>query len=354
MKDRYYDFDLLRGILMMWGVFVHTETLKISEYLPLVSYISGFVRMELFMMVSGFFSMLLYERYGSDNFIKRRFLNIAVPFFIVLITMNQITNWLVYNYHNEPVTLMAYYIGESLPEGSKGPMVWHLHLWFLIPLMFYIPIMDISVKMSRVIKDLSINKKLIYPSVFLSIPLACFASRVVYEIAIEPFFPKFILYPLRETLFMFPFYFLGILMYSYKEIKNSMTFIRPFYLVFSISFYALVMLIQDQLNKLLFESLMLIAKVFIAIVLSSFLLFIFERWFSKKSPISLMLSNSAYTVYLFHYVVIYMLAGFIVNEQSSEITAIAIVLLTITLTMCIHFLLINKNKVLCGLYNGKF
>ena len=91
---RYHDLDALRAFAMLLGILLHgllsfiglgfwpAQDVNQSEYyfLPLM-FIHGF-RMSLFFFVSGFFTMMMWQKRGTGGLLIHRFKRIVLPFFV--------------------------------------------------------------------------------------------------------------------------------------------------------------------------------------------------------------------------------------------------------------------------------
>jgi len=92
---RYHDLDALRAFAMLLGIVLHgllsfigfpfwpVQDANQSELygLPLM-FIHGF-RMSLFFFVSGFFTMMMWQRRGTGGLLVHRFKRIVLPFFVL-------------------------------------------------------------------------------------------------------------------------------------------------------------------------------------------------------------------------------------------------------------------------------
>ena len=91
---RYHDLDALRAFAMLLGILLHgllsfigldfwpAQDVNQSEYyfLPFM-FIHGF-RMSLFFFVSGFFTMMMWQKRGTAWLLVHRFKRIVLPFFV--------------------------------------------------------------------------------------------------------------------------------------------------------------------------------------------------------------------------------------------------------------------------------
>ncbi len=91
---RYHDLDALRAFAMLLGILLHgllsfvgwdvwpVQDVNQSELYGIpVMFIHGF-RMSLFFFVSGFFTMMMWQRRGTGGLLVHRFKRIVLPFFV--------------------------------------------------------------------------------------------------------------------------------------------------------------------------------------------------------------------------------------------------------------------------------
>ncbi|MDC0156819.1 acyltransferase family protein [Verrucomicrobia bacterium] len=120
---RYHDLDALRAFAMLLGILLHgllsfiglgfwpAQDVNQSEYyfLPLM-FIHGF-RMSLFFFVSGFFTMMMWQRRGTAGLLVHRFKRIVLPFFVF--------GFLVFPMLNN-MKAFAEWMGEGREERVSG------------------------------------------------------------------------------------------------------------------------------------------------------------------------------------------------------------------------------------------
>ncbi|RYE50105.1 MAG: hypothetical protein EOP48_20370, partial [Sphingobacteriales bacterium] len=150
-NDRLHGIDALRGVAMLLGIVLHAAIaykIKPQPNWPhdhqynsiafdlLYDSIHSF-RMPLFFLIAGYFSRLLFFRFGSNGFIKHRFKRILVPFVvsIFIVLPFSIYPFLFYD-------LMSQYPGEwklISEKAFKGVLRWNglAHLWFLYYLLIF-------------------------------------------------------------------------------------------------------------------------------------------------------------------------------------------------------------------------
>lgn len=345
----------------MMGVFVHTGTLEPSPIFRGIQFLSSVVRMEAFFIISGFMAYLMLQKYGALVTVKKRFITIGIPFIVTLVLLNPVTNYLIYVHHNAPISFASYLL-DGGQENAAGPLVWHLHLWFLVSLLVYgiitpsVPyIIDISAKISLFTK-VNLGSNLIFAIICVAVPIACLSSRVVYEYLFERLFVdtgfSFIV---RSTLYYFPFFFLGMTLYKFPRLLKTFSNFHPIHLIFSVGILSLSILYFDDLPKLVAETIRLLSKAYIAVSLSSTLFFVFHLFLSKRNPIFRYLSDASYSVYIFHFITIYVIAdifGFVFGE--GQLYLFFVVVLTFIVTLLIHHFIIQRIEILRLMFNGKF
>ena len=146
MQIRYHYLDFLRALAMLLGLAVHAPLIYIFPYVAQdmglvgvpepefwVYVVLGFItswRMQLFFLLSGFFSMLLIQKQGLKNFLVNRIIRIGLTF--ILFAM-----------------LFDFFDGKF--DGTLE------HLWFLYYLLIFIFIISILCWFPFVKKVLSKN-----------------------------------------------------------------------------------------------------------------------------------------------------------------------------------------------------
>jgi peptidoglycan/LPS O-acetylase OafA/YrhL len=98
LATRLHDLDALRAFAMLLGIVLHAA-LSFTGYPWIVqdshsSFVFGLMvaaihgfRMQLFMLISGYFTMMIYRNRGLGSLLKQRFKRVVVPFLVGLITV---------------------------------------------------------------------------------------------------------------------------------------------------------------------------------------------------------------------------------------------------------------------------
>ncbi len=139
-QQREYFLDSIRAILMLLGVPFHVSLIYSSQHWTVNSPTSSFgltlfnefihsFRMQVFFVISGYFSYMLFLRYSPHRWLKVRLERVGIPFLaaIPLITL--------------PQFILLKTISDKFPNWSQftlyekyNTLCWELisHLWFLL------------------------------------------------------------------------------------------------------------------------------------------------------------------------------------------------------------------------------
>lgn len=168
-KEYYYGLDLLRSMMMLYGVIWHTgcwiwwkewgflET-KIHQSKDIFAVVSipHIFRMETFFLVAGFLSCMVLSRKDKKQFFQARIKRVLFPLIFGCFCVN---------------LLIVFYF-KHIDVFYGNFKLWNLfeHGWFLVCLFVF------------VIIDTFLNKTKFYSKEYIIIPLAFIASVEVYQI----------------------------------------------------------------------------------------------------------------------------------------------------------------------------
>jgi glucan biosynthesis protein C len=130
--ERLPAMDTARGILMLLGIVIHAADVYMLQswrvHDPAGSILFDWInvvihsfRMEAFFWVAGFFAAVSIDRHGGQGYLKRRLLQLGLPFLFTLLSFNVLEVWLI----------------QSFPTPNAGNHDLNLvgHLWFVVDLM---------------------------------------------------------------------------------------------------------------------------------------------------------------------------------------------------------------------------
>jgi glucan biosynthesis protein C len=124
--QRLHYLDFTRGMMMLLGVVVHAShaDYDLGRY-EWLRFFSGSFRMACFFVISGYFAPMLLERYGTRSFLGKRLVALGVPALFAVLVLNP-----------PAIAAIWTYFGTA-PVPTEPTINWHVHVWFLFVLMAY-------------------------------------------------------------------------------------------------------------------------------------------------------------------------------------------------------------------------
>lgn len=352
--------DNLRVACMVLGIFIHASTLGDFVALDALAAFSNLFRMATFIVVSGYFAVVLYERYGQADFMINRLRALLVPFAAALLLLNPLTLWLVFRHHNAavwpdagPSVVWAALSGEIAFE---GPVIWHLHLWFLIPLSFYTLITPLILPGVRRLSSWLVGWRpgqwrdgALLPLILgVGVVALVLSGLLILKIA----GPVGEGWPLRATVLYFPFFLFGMVIFLQERIWQAVHRIDIPLLLMIITVFGLrqLQIWPDQVASMLGQ----VQTALLRLFLTCALLALFRRWGDFSTPGTRVMSRAIYTVYLVHYLLIYLIAAVWTSwAELGEGGVLVVIALTGVSSLLLHLFVIERIPVLAWLFNGK-
>ncbi|RWR01952.1 glucans biosynthesis protein [[Pantoea] beijingensis] len=240
-QQREYFLDSIRAYLMLLGVPFHMSLIYSSHqwavnsteptlWLTILNDFIHAFRMQVFFVISGYFSYMLYLRYRPERWLKVRVERVGIPMLtaIPLLTLPQF-------FMLKAWTATANgWSGFSLYE-KFNTLVWHLisHLWFLLVLVI---LTSLGMILFRFLRDGHRSTKakadysdLSWGRLTLAFLLFSFVWGAIRR-ATFIFQPNLLMdglfnFAVMQTLFYLPFFMLGAMAWKYPAIKAL--FVKP-------------------------------------------------------------------------------------------------------------------------------
>lgn len=353
-STRNYSLDAARGILMMLGVLLHTANIysvgggwivSDREHSQVFDTISSFIhvfRMPAFFWISGYFFALTYQRSGAGGVLRRRVPRLVIPLIVTWVTLN-LTQEVVLAWRTDQSMIASILDGIPL-----------FHLWFLVDLVVYV--CSAAVVLPQLKRFHHLGSKLEEVSLlfmlltlaFMSVvaTLGARATGVAYDSILN-------LTSLLRLATNAPFFLVGIYMYAYPRARD--TFLRVptplIVLALPLSVYTAGyihghgFLIGE--GAIFLESLLVWTSV--AIVLR-----IFHDVVKLDSPLTRFLSDAAYSVFLFHHILVVVIGASLTNYPINIWLKFTIVCTaSFFASALVHVLVIRRSRVVRLLFNGK-
>lgn len=368
-NERYVYLDNLRGLLMTLGVVLHAcAAFSPSKYwivsypqsLPWVDTINAAIhlfRMPLFFIISGFFAVLLLQRWPMKKFVKAKIMRVGLPLAVVLVFLNIPQSHLIYQFEN----VLNIQVQHHNVVG---------HLWFLVNLLVYFIgfacLYNMHVKLPFLQSLLRLS--IAYPLIVLSLLFLLFPSIHIIVLMINKFgFDIYSPVPIIQSVYLLlsylEFFLLGAALkwLGHHVVLQQMKTLKGFLL------FGLFITLGAVSNNVDFNNVDSLQVEILSIfayrwqVLSVCLITLAGALFLLNSDAKFLknLSSASYTIYLVHhFVVILLVVGFthlniIGFTIATEWVFVAIIALSLLLCLSLHFIAVNRNPT-CGLLlNGK-
>lgn len=346
---------------MLWGVFLHAATVGDFGVITAVVGFSDAFRMALFFTISGYLGALLLDRQSPAVFLTGRLRNLLVPLLFGLLVLNPPALWLVYTHFNSGPASASLVLEASFGRlpGVDGPIVWHLHLWFLISLITYVLVAPVAMAAIRAVLD-SADRR---PDTFrlpraaapwvavLLMALIGVALRVVVasvEAAVGG-----IPWLVRATAVYLPFYLFGMVLFKSPALRAAV--IRPSWGLGLVVIAMYAASKQLPIDGPVGSAFVIFALAAVRTWMAIMLIHLGERLISRRNGVTDLFSRAIYTVYLLHYLVIYFLAVMLTDgpEVSSPAVYAGLVAGATVFGLLFHSLAVSRSRTLTYLLNGR-
>ncbi|MCW0330782.1 glucans biosynthesis protein MdoC [Pantoea ananatis] len=241
--EREYFLDSIRACLMLLGVPFHVSLIYSSQkwavnssdaslwLTTLNDFIHAF-RMQVFFVISGYFSYMLYLRYQPRRFLKVRLERVGIPMLtaVPLITLPQffmLKTW-----------TSKYADWSTLPPYAKfNNLMWELisHLWFLLVLLILTTLGMITFRWLRDQKrNIDYQRvgwgKLALGLLIWGLMWGAF-RRVVFHTNPSLLSDALFNFVVMQSLFYLPFFMLGALSWKHQALKQLFVRVNPVLLI---------------------------------------------------------------------------------------------------------------------------
>lgn len=358
---RFYYMDAMRSVLMMLGIFIHSSQvyspsqswLVFSDTThPIFSYVIAFIhsfRMPAFFIISGFFCLMMLQRQSIKTFISSKLQRILVPLLVTILTLNLLQSFILSKVNQHPFSFYDFLISGD----------WLSHLWFLINLLIYFLVSAlIAYFCTRSIKKIAhfikILEKLQIELLILLLPIGSIAIVGLNSMGF-PLYSKFLnAIDTYQLISYAPYFIFGILLFNSPVLLKKFSTVHFISLIILLTIAYIFRFIIDLENKTLNDLMTIYTQSLIAWLSSSMIFKIFYLYANRPSKLWLFLSNSAYSVYLFHNIIVVLLAIVLVKYDTAPLLGFFILIIsTIAITLLVHKKVVLKFNIIQFLFNGK-
>lgn len=367
---REYFFDSIRASLMLLGIPFHLSLIYSAHHWSVNSEVSSawltifndFIhafRMQVFFVISGYFSYMLYLRYQPQQWLKFRAERIGIPLLsaIPLITLPQFFILLFW-------TEKGVHWSTLSPYQKYNVLVWDLvsHLWFLLVLMilttlsyFLFKLLNYSVHSGLKKTEKSQINWTNLTLFFLLLGIAwALLRRMIFIFKPHLLSDALFNFTVMQSLFYLPFYFLGALAWKYTVIKDRLIKFNCWTLVGAVIIFALYLLNQ-RLNDgggWLYECDAIITML-MGIWMVNVVFALGYKLLNSHSPGISYLVNASLFIYLIHHPLTLLYGIFITPMITSNTLGFLIGLIGIFGIAFILYEIQRRIPVLAFLFSGK-
>ncbi|TLM76702.1 acyltransferase family protein [Microbulbifer harenosus] len=353
MERRLYHLDFLRAVMLFIGVFyrsAHADA-GTGEY-DFVRGISGAFRMACFFIISGYFSAMVLERRGDLSFLKGRMTMLAVPALVcVLLLAPFTTEW-----------MLAYYTEAG--TGKSFKMFWMQHAWFLLSLLVFTLPLGYILRYSRdcvrgltAYMPLGVARLLL----FVGVVAGCvflhqfLLPKYMWDIPWIHLVGLFVLITVQH----FPYFLLGVFMYLWKDLYRAFNNHPALWVGLTLACIGAALGFElgsghlENVGRGL-KYLAMTYEYVLAMVISFALFSLSARYLDKDFYIVRIMAQSAYTVYVVHFILVAFLL-FILQRAGLPMDARMILsgIIACATGMLFHFAVVERFRVASLLFNGR-
>lgn len=300
-------------------------------------------RMPAFFWISGYFFALTFSRGGTPDLVRKRITRLAVPLLVTWLTLNVLQ-----------VGLLAHLNGIDM-RTALGNGIPLYHLWFLFDLIIFtgvaalvLPWVDRTGSARWRFLDAAPVIGVIAMAAGLSfvVNTATRATGIAYE-SIGG------LTSLYRLVTYAPFFAAGILMFRWAGLRKRFLSI-PFPLLVVTVPLAILAASLTRHPSLVVRELALFLEILMVWVSAGAVLNFFSRHLSRDSRLSRYLSESAYSIFLFHHPIVLVLGiAMLPLPLGAWLKFTLICAGTLALSVAAHELLVRRSPALRFAFNGR-
>jgi glucan biosynthesis protein C len=362
INTRLYYLDAMRAILMILGVVLHSaqvfstsQTWMIyspngSDYMSFIGHVIHVCRMPAFFLVSGFFCFLTLSKYGANKFISVRLIRIFIPLLFTALIINTLQEYIL--------STSGWKIFELKNYIKDGEYI--SHLWFLVNLVIYFSVAAIIAKyfqfiLAPVKKSIDYIMNIFNPIALLFLlPLLSLFILSLNKIGVPLYSTFYGIFVLDTLLFYVPFFCFGMVLSTKKEYMHKFATLNPYVGILIIGIcYFLQQYIHNYDGQIAS-----ISRIYIRTLMEWFsvtlCLYFFCKFFNYKSRLIKFFSDSSYTTYLFHQVLVISIGLYLIKINIDPVLGFLILMpLVLLITSLSHLYIVGKYNIASMMFNGK-
>lgn len=353
-STRDHSLDAGRGILMGLGVLLHTANIyapgggwiiadtRTHAFFGYLSEIIHIFRMPVFFWISGYFCCMGFMKLGSKALLQVRMPRLLVPLLSALLTLNVLQS-----------VLVGWHQGLSTSQVLQQGLKLH-HLWFLVYLLIFFALAGLVLPHCRNGLNRLTSARapgwLTLAVVLAAVSFLLEAAVRLTGVAYQSLWGLASLFGLTRYL---AFFAVGVLMYAWRDARQNLA-AAPVWLIgpvlaVDVGLTQFAPNLKGWQGELVQWAHWLGAWICVGLALG-----LFERLFKSDTPFTRLVSESAYTVYLFHHLLV-VAVGMALLSFALPLGVKFVLVCTIawTVGLVVHLQVIRRVPVLQWLFNGR-
>ena len=365
--SRLHYMDAMRSVLMLLGVVLHSARPYDSTDWPVkdaqtnvildgLTWTVHLFRMPAFFVVAGFFAMFLLFRRPAAFFLRERMARVGIPLLATLLSVNVLQSW--YLGRSETATLSEFVERVLIPYWWSGGLIGHL--WFLVCLaVYFLIVATFAPTMRRMAarQDAGASTRdtaFTFYLMLVTAILARLALGAVSKLAAGKL--DLVIFGLASTsviLFYLPFFAVGAVLCARPKMldrfaRHDLSVIVPGLCA------ALVVYLTQGHEDIATKSLHIVSRSLLVWMTIRVVFSLFRRWANAPSRSFRYLSDASYSIYLFHHLVVVVVASMLLPVAIDAWAKFLIVLSSASIvSLAVHHFLILRYGWLRYLFNGR-
>lgn len=354
VSSRDHSLDAARGILMGLGVLLHASNIyapaggwivEDPETHPFFAYLGQTLhvfRMPVFFWISGYFCCMGFFKLGSQALLRVRMPRLLLPLLTTLFTLNVLQDLWV-----------GWSKGTSAMEALQAGLHLH-HLWFLVYLLIFFALAGLVLPVARTkLVELKETRAPGWVTIVVALTVASYTLEMAVRLTGFAYQSLWgLATPFGLTSYL-PFFATGALMYAWRPGKAVFVSAAPWLIIPALA--ATIGLAEFTLSAKGWQAEVLrLAHWLGAWTSVGLVLGLFERLFRTDTAFTRLVSDSAYTVYLFHHVVVVVIGmSLLAAPIPISLKFVLVCCAAWGLGLGVHLLVIRRVPLLQWLFNGK-
>jgi glucan biosynthesis protein C len=352
--------DALRASMLIAGVFFHAgmvyrpdlawrfrDPSDLMFFAWLTDSLHAF-RMPAFFTVAGFFCALTFQRNGGIGKLGARLITFGVPFVVMMVAVQPWQYAMELDFKHAFSGFDATFWQNYFRDGE-----YISHLWFLLNLSFYYIAAWLLITMHPTRSPMAGS--------WLT---AAFRSKTALSAVACLAYLPFLLtlrdaaigtdYELKQVFQYAPFFVAGYILYRNPQLFERFKRIGLADALFTL---LLMLLVSRELHPRVDRLLDILWFYQCGFVLTALCMLLFHKFLDRENRFSRLVSDSGYTIYLFHHFLVVLVATAVavwLPGKSAVLKYSIVVFVVLLVTIAAHQLLIARYPVLRFMFNGRW